>query len=103
LITTLIENQLKQGKSIDEIIEGNIFKNYETWERKKDWVEVINIKHKTKAKEKQKVKVVEIRSSPVSANSSHSGITGPLHVCFFPFLFLFLLPFFLSVFLSVFF
>jgi len=40
----LIENQLKEGKSIDEIIDGNIFKNYKTWERKKDWVEVINVK-----------------------------------------------------------
>ena len=40
----LVENQLKAGKSIDEIVEGDIFKRYNHWERKKDWVEVIYAK-----------------------------------------------------------
>ena len=36
-----IKEALKQGKTIEQIVESSIFDNYRDWIRKEDWVEVI--------------------------------------------------------------
>lgn len=36
-----IKEALKQGKTIEQIVESSIFDNYRDWLRKEDWVEVI--------------------------------------------------------------
>jgi len=36
-----IEKELKKGKTVEEIVSGEVFSDYQDWLRKADWVEVI--------------------------------------------------------------
>jgi glyoxylase-like metal-dependent hydrolase (beta-lactamase superfamily II) len=40
----LIEQLLKEGRSVTEIINSDVFNNYKNWQRKRDWVLVIRRK-----------------------------------------------------------